>query len=75
MGGIFIEVQVDAAAAADTAIAKKLSEVCPVAIFATKDDGTLIIQDENLDECTLCDLCLEVAPKGAVQVIKLYAKE
>ena len=75
MGGIFIEVQVDAASAADTAIAKKLSEVCPVSIFATKDDGTLLIQDENLDECTLCDLCLEVAPKGAVKVVKLYAKE
>ena len=75
MGGIFIEVQVDPASAADTAIAKKLSEVCPVSIFATKDDGTLLIQDENLDECTLCDLCLEVAPKGAVKVVRLYEKE
>jgi len=75
MGGIFIEVQVDAAAAADPAIAKKLSEVCPVSIFATKHDGTLVIQDENLDECTLCDLCLEVAPKGAVTIVKLYEQE
>ncbi len=75
MGGLFIEVQVDAAAAADTAIAKKLSEVCPVSIFAQKEDGTLTIQDENLDECTLCDLCLEAAPKGAVKIIKLYEQE
>lgn len=75
MGGIFIKVQVSAAAAADAAIAKKLTEVCPVAIFAQKDDGSLLIQDENLDECTLCDLCLSAAPEGAVKVIKLYEQE
>ncbi len=75
MSGLFIEVQVDAACAADPAIAKKLAEVCPVSIFAQKDDGTLAIQDENLDECTLCDLCQEVAPSGAVKVIKLYEQE
>ena len=73
MAGLFIEVKVDAAAAKDAAIAKKLTEVCPVSIFAQKDDGTLAIQEENLDECTLCDLCLEAAPKGAVKVVKLYA--
>ncbi len=75
MGGIFIEVRVDPSAAADAEIAKKLTEVCPVSIFAQKQDGSLVIQDENLDECTLCDLCLEVAPKGAVQVVKLYEQE
>ena len=75
MGGIFIEVQVDPAAAADPAIAKKLTEVCPVSIFAQKDDESLAIQDENLDECTLCDLCMEAAPGGAVRVIKLYEQE
>ncbi len=75
MGGLFIEVQVDAASAADPAIAKKLGEVCPVSIFGQNDDGSLAIQDENLDECTLCDLCQEVAPSGAVKVIKLYEQE
>ncbi len=33
---------------------------------------TLRIVEENLDECVLCDLCEEAAPKGAVRVIKLY---
>lgn len=75
MGGIFIEVRVDPSAAADAEIAVKLTEVCPVSIFAQKQDGSLVIQDENLDECTLCDLCLEVAPKGAVQIVKLYEQE
>ena len=75
MGGLFIDVQVEAASAADPAIAQKLSEVCPVSIFAQKDDKTLAIREENLDECTLCDLCQEVAPGGAVKVIKLYEQE
>ena len=73
MAALFIEVRVDAASAADPGTAKKLTEVCPVSIFAQKDDGSLAIRQENLDECTLCDLCLEAAPKGAVKVIKLYA--
>jgi NAD-dependent dihydropyrimidine dehydrogenase PreA subunit len=71
MAGLFIEVQVSDAAAKDAAIAKKLEEVCPVSIFKATDTGVTIVE-ENLDECTLCDLCLEAAPKGAVQVKKLY---
>ena len=44
---LFINVEVDAAAAADPAIAAKLTEVCPVDIFACNDDGTLrIVEDE-----------------------------
>lgn len=69
--GMFIDVEVDAAAAKDAAVAKKLTEVCPVNIFAQKDDGSLRIVDENLDECTLCELCLQAFP-GKVKVKKLY---
>jgi NAD-dependent dihydropyrimidine dehydrogenase PreA subunit len=71
MGALFISVQVSDAVAKDAAIAKKLEEVCPVSIFKATDAGVTIVE-ENLDECTLCDLCLEAAPKGAVQVKKLY---
>ena len=71
MPGLFIDVKVEAAAAKDAALAKKLEEVCPVGIFEAKDTGVEIVES-NLDECTLCDLCLEAAPKGAVQVVKLY---
>jgi NAD-dependent dihydropyrimidine dehydrogenase PreA subunit len=46
--------------------------VCPVDIFASDDDGTLRIVDENLDECVLCYLCVEATPEGTVRVIKLY---
>lgn len=72
MAGIFIDVEVDDSVAGDPALARKLTEVCPVAIFAQAGDGTLDILEENLDECVLCDLCLEVAPDNAVRVVKLY---
>jgi NAD-dependent dihydropyrimidine dehydrogenase PreA subunit len=71
MAGMFIEVTVDAKTAGDRDLAKKLNEVCPVGIFDSSGE-TLRIAVENLDECVLCDLCLEVGPKGAVQVRKLY---
>ena len=74
MPGMFIDVQVDAAVAADPALAKKLVDVCPVNIFAQGKDGKLRIVDENLDECVLCDLCIQAAPPGRVRVIKLYER-
>ncbi len=70
--GLFIAVEVDDTLAADVELAAKLTEVCPVDIYAQQDDGTLRIVEENLDECVLCGLCLDAAPEGAVKVIKLY---
>jgi NAD-dependent dihydropyrimidine dehydrogenase PreA subunit len=72
MHGIFINLDVDEAVAGDPVLAAKLEEVCPVDIFATDDDGTLRIVDENLDECVLCYLCVDATPEGTVRVIKLY---
>ena len=69
---IFIDVEVDDSVARDAEFARKLTEVCPVDIFAQNDDGTLRIVDENLDECVLCYLCVEATPDGTVRVIKLY---
>jgi NAD-dependent dihydropyrimidine dehydrogenase PreA subunit len=69
---IFIDVEVDEPVARDADLARKLTEVCPVDIFAQNDDGTLRIVDENLDECVLCYLCVNAAPEGAVRVVKLY---
>ena len=72
MPGMFIDVQVERSVAADTALAKKLVDVCPVNIFAQDGDGRLRIVEDNLDECVLCDLCVQAAPAGTVRVIKLY---
>jgi NAD-dependent dihydropyrimidine dehydrogenase PreA subunit len=69
---LFIDVEVDDSVARDAELARKLTEVCPVDIFAQNDDGTLRIVDENLDECVLCYLCVEAAPEDTVRVIKLY---
>jgi NAD-dependent dihydropyrimidine dehydrogenase PreA subunit len=69
---IFIAVEVDDQAAADTGLAKKLTEACPVDIFAQRDDGALEIVEQNLDECVLCRLCLDAAPADAVKIVKLY---
>jgi NAD-dependent dihydropyrimidine dehydrogenase PreA subunit len=69
---LFIAVEVDDAAAADTELARKLTEACPVDIFAQQGDGSLEIVEQNLDECVLCRLCLDAAPDGAVKIVKLY---
>jgi NAD-dependent dihydropyrimidine dehydrogenase PreA subunit len=70
--GLFIAVEVDDTVAADTELAAKLTEVCPVDIYGQQDDRTLRIVEENLDECVLCGLCLDAAPEGTVKVIKRY---
>jgi ferredoxin-like protein FixX len=71
--GTFIAVEVDDAAAADAEFARRLTEACPVDIFAQDDTGALELVEGNLDECVLCRLCLDAAGgSGAVEIIKLY---
>ena len=70
---LFINVEVDDPVATDAGMAAKLTEVCPVDIFGQNDDGTLRIVEENLDECVLCELCINATPAGTVRVIKLYS--
>ena len=70
--GLFIAVDVAERVAADSELARKLTEACPVDIFGQREDGTLEIIQANLDECVLCRLCLDAAPGGGVRVIKLY---
>ncbi len=69
--GIFIAVEVNDAVAGDAELALKLSDACPVNIFAQAEGGVSIVE-KNLDECVLCGLCLAAAPQGAVKVIKIY---
>jgi len=71
MTALFIDVEVDPSVAHDRELAAKLTEVCPVDIFRAGPDGVEIVE-ENLDECVLCELCLNAAPAGTVKVIKLY---
>ena len=71
MDGVFIRVEVADSARADAELARRLEEACPVDIFAASDEGVEIVR-ANLDECVLCELCLDAAPPGAVRVVKLY---
>ena len=71
LAGVFIDVEVDDVVAADRELAAKLEEVCPVDIFKAGDSGLEVVV-ENLDECVLCELCLDAAPPGTVRVKKLY---
>lgn len=69
--GVFIAVELTDEASGDAELAKTLEEACPVDIYAVRDGGTQIV-DDNLDECVLCGLCLDASPPGAVRVLKLY---
>ena len=75
MDSVFIAVEVDERVSSDPQLAAKLTEVCPVDIFAQAPEGTLDVVEENLDECVLCRLCIDAAPAGTVRVIKKYSGE
>jgi len=75
MPGEFIDIRVDAKVAKNTTLATKLAEICPVSIFISPKEGSgdgITIDESNLDECVLCDLCLQAAPKGKIKIVKLY---
>jgi NAD-dependent dihydropyrimidine dehydrogenase PreA subunit len=74
MPGTFIDVEVDATAGADPELARTLEGVCPVDIFKAGETGVVIVE-ENLDECVLCELCINAAPPGAIRILKLYSGE
>ena len=70
---VFIDVEVDDSVAGDAALAAKLEEVCPVDIYEDAG-GRVEIVERNLDECVLCNLCVDAAPAGTVRVVKLYER-
>lgn len=74
--GTFIAVEVADDAAADAELARRLTEACPVDIFAQTDSGALELVEKSLDECVLCRLCLDASggwgPNPVVKIIKLY---
>jgi ferredoxin-like protein FixX len=73
--GIFIAVEVDDAVTGDAELALKLSDACPVDIFAQAEGDGVSIVEKNLDECVLCGLCLAAAGGRdpiPVTIIKLY---
>lgn len=68
----FIIVDVDMAACTGIAQCGGCVRVCPVSIFQ-KNCGKPEVVEKNLDECILCELCLQSCDPGAISIRKLYA--
>jgi NAD-dependent dihydropyrimidine dehydrogenase PreA subunit len=71
MPGTFIDVEIDDSIRGDAELARQLEDACPVDIFAARDGGVAVVE-ENLDECVLCELCIHTAPPCKLRVRKLY---
>jgi ferredoxin len=67
----FIAVDVDMATCVGIARCGGCVRVCPVSIFQKSGDWPAVVE-KNLDECILCELCLQSCDPGAITIRKLY---
>jgi ferredoxin len=72
--GLFIEVRLQDPDTLDQGISKLLVSCCPVDIFKG-DESKVRVDTDQEDECTLCELCLDIAPPGVVHIRKRYKDE
>ena len=70
----FIGIEVSDEVTGDADLAQKLEDACPVDIYANAG-GRVDIVEPNIDECILCELCIQASPAGTVKVHKLYSGE
>jgi NAD-dependent dihydropyrimidine dehydrogenase PreA subunit len=68
--GIFVDIELDPKPFSPER-ARRLVSACPVDIFAI-EGGQPVVRPGEVDECTLCELCLDVAPKGALVIRTRY---
>jgi NAD-dependent dihydropyrimidine dehydrogenase PreA subunit len=71
--GVFIRISLDEHEFSP-ALSRSIVSACPVDIFELQNGG-LFARPEMEDECTLCELCLNLAPAGALTIHKLYKNE
>ncbi len=71
--GVFIQIEIEPKKISLDQ-ARQLITLCPVDIFAL-DNGELIARPDREDECTLCELCLELAAPGCITILKTYKNE
>jgi NAD-dependent dihydropyrimidine dehydrogenase PreA subunit len=67
----FLEIVVDQDRCRSRNCSHTCASVCPVDIFRVDSSGDLIVIEENVDECVLCELCVQACPDG-VTIRKLY---
>ena len=71
LNGVFIDVEVDESVAERPRARREARGGLPGRHLRRRGRHGRIVE-ENLDECVLCDLCVEAAPEGTVRVMKLY---
>lgn len=68
---VFINLKIDNEKCAGVHECAQCINVCPVNIFKSNHNSVAIIE-ENEDECTLCERCLEECGPNAIDIVKLY---
>ena len=69
--GVFIKVSVDDSKCLGVKKSGHCVNICPVNIFEAHGER-VTINEENEDECTLCELCLQKCDPNAITIQKLY---
>jgi ferredoxin len=69
--GVFIKVEINSGECVGIDDCGQCIRVCPVNIFIKNDDMPVAVE-ENEDECTLCELCIEACRPRAVIIHRLY---
>jgi len=69
--GVFIRVTIDPEKCVGPEKSGACVAICPVNIFEARGDW-VAVQEENEDECTLCNLCIDKCPTSAFSIRKLY---
>ena len=72
MPAMFIAIEIDDSVHEDQELCSRLVSMCPVDIFEIAENSQLVTIEENLDECTLCNLCIEGSSDGQIKIEKLY---
>ena len=70
----FIKIEIDFSRCVGIGECGGCVKVCPVNIFGKDGDNPSVIED-NEDECTLCDLCIQACTPKVITIRKLYETE
>ncbi len=69
--GLFITVSIDENMCLGTSSCAKCLTVCPVSIFK-EEKKVPSVDPDNEDECTLCNLCIDVCEPKCIMINKEY---
>ncbi|BEQ14760.1 4Fe-4S dicluster domain-containing protein [Desulfoferula mesophila] len=69
--GYFVEVGISEEKCIGLSACGACVKVCPVSIFEKQGDRPQVA-DKNVDECILCDQCLERCEPDAISIDKKY---